>query len=261
MATGETTHPSPAAKGGALAPAAKPAKSKKAKAPKEARAKKAAATRKPSAHPPYAEMIKEAITTLKERTGSSPYAIGKFIEDKHKAHLPSNFRKILFLQLKKLAAAGKLTKVKSSYKLSTIVHTAPAEPKSAAGAKKPAAVKTKLKAKAKPAAAASKTKAKIATTAKAKSKHVASTAKPKPKAAAAKPGVAPKRKSPVKPKPRPTARPTKAAKTTAKGSPGKKAAKSTSRPKPAAASRRSAPTKKPTRAVKKAAAAAKKARK
>ncbi|CAL9153634.1 unnamed protein product [Musa hybrid cultivar] len=227
------------------------AKSKKAKAPKEARAKKAAASRKPSAHPPYAEMIKEAITTLKERTGSSPYAIGKFIEDKHKAHLPSNFRKILFLQLKKLAAAGKLTKVKSSYKLSTIVHAAPAEPKSAAGPKKRAAVQTKVKAKAKPAAAASKTKAKIATTAKAKSKHVASTVKPKPKAAAAKPSVAPKRKSPVKPKPKP--RPTRAAKTTAKESPVKKAAKRTSS--------RSAPTKKPKPAVKKAAAAAKKAKK
>lgn len=44
MATDETTDPRPVAK------------SKKAKAPKEARAKKAAAPRKPSAHPPYAEV-------------------------------------------------------------------------------------------------------------------------------------------------------------------------------------------------------------
>nr|MCH1932803.1 histone H1/H5 family protein [Shewanella shenzhenensis] len=53
----------------------------------EAKAKKAAAPRKArstATHPPYAEMISEAIATLKERTGSSQYAIGKFLEDKHK---------------------------------------------------------------------------------------------------------------------------------------------------------------------------------
>ncbi|KAK1432254.1 hypothetical protein QVD17_09149 [Tagetes erecta] len=36
--------------------------------------------RNPSLHPPYFEMIKEAIVTLKERMGSSQYAITKFIE-------------------------------------------------------------------------------------------------------------------------------------------------------------------------------------
>jgi linker histone H1 and H5 family len=36
-------------------------------------------------------MIIEAITYLKERTGSSPYAIGKFIEDKAGSLASSNF--------------------------------------------------------------------------------------------------------------------------------------------------------------------------
>ncbi|VAI38173.1 unnamed protein product [Triticum turgidum subsp. durum] len=87
---------------------AKPAKATKAKAaktPKAPKAKKPSAPRKPKAtpaHPTYAEMVSEAITTLKERGGSSTVAIGKFIEDKHKAHLPANFRKIMLTQIKKL---------------------------------------------------------------------------------------------------------------------------------------------------------------
>ncbi|RLN39132.1 histone H1 [Panicum miliaceum] len=79
---------------------------------KPAKAKKAAASRKRAnpTHPPYAEMISDAVTSLKERTGSSQYAIAKFLEDKHKDKLPPNFRKLLLVQLKKLVAAGKLTK-------------------------------------------------------------------------------------------------------------------------------------------------------
>ena len=84
-------------------------------------------------------MISEAIATLKERTGSSQYAIGKFLEDKHKDHLPSNFRKQLLVQIKKLVAAGKLTKVKNSYKLPPTRAPAAAKPK----AKPAAAAKPK----------------------------------------------------------------------------------------------------------------------
>ncbi|KAK8694584.1 hypothetical protein V6N13_072132 [Hibiscus sabdariffa] len=40
------------------------------------------------------------------------------MEEKHKAVLPANFRKILSLQLKNSAGRGKLIKVKASYKLS-----------------------------------------------------------------------------------------------------------------------------------------------
>ncbi|MGI4421870.1 histone H1/H5 domain-containing protein, partial [Klebsiella pneumoniae] len=67
--------------------------------------------RKPSAHPPYIEMITDAIVTLKEKNGSSQYAITKFLEEKHK-DLPPNFKKLLLVQLKKLVASGKLVKVK-----------------------------------------------------------------------------------------------------------------------------------------------------
>ncbi|CAA7388052.1 unnamed protein product [Spirodela intermedia] len=129
------------------------------------------------AHPPYLEMAREAIHALKERTGSSQYAISKFIEEKHRGNLPSNFRKLLLVQLRRFTAAGKLTKVKYSYKL---------PPSSAAAAGDAAASKLKVKA----SAAAAKPKVKVsATTAKPKVKVSASAAKPKVKvsASAAKP--------------------------------------------------------------------------
>ncbi|RZS06235.1 hypothetical protein BHM03_00036878, partial [Ensete ventricosum] len=173
---------------GSLQVGAKPAKTKKAKTTTEPKAKK------PAAHPPYAEMIKEAITVLKERSGSSLYAIGKFIEDKHRAHLPSNFRKIVLLQLKRLAAAGKLTKVKGSYKLSSA--SAPVKTRPVVSPKKPVIAPAKPKAKSKPAVVA----------------------KPKAKTAAVRPKVAAKRKSPAKPNPKSAARPPKAA---AKHAPGR----------------------------------------
>ncbi|KAJ0683537.1 putative linker histone H1/H5, domain H15, winged helix-like DNA-binding domain superfamily [Helianthus annuus] len=103
----------------------KPVKEKKAKVPKEKKAKTAS-------HPPYFQMIKEALLALNEKGGSSPHAIGKYIEDKHKAVLPANFRKTLALQLKNSASKGKLIKVKASYKLSD----APKKSKSPAAGKK-----------------------------------------------------------------------------------------------------------------------------
>ncbi|KAM0951781.1 putative linker histone H1/H5, domain H15, winged helix-like DNA-binding domain superfamily [Dioscorea sansibarensis] len=100
---------------------------------------KAAAPRKarrPS-HPPYLEMIGEAITALEERTGSSQYAIGKFIADKHKNKLPPNFAKVLLVQLRKFTASGKLIKIKNSYKLPSVRKTGAvvAKPKSKASGK------------------------------------------------------------------------------------------------------------------------------
>ncbi|CAI0392901.1 unnamed protein product [Linum tenue] len=64
-------------------------------------------------------MIKDALLALNEKSGSSPYAIAKFMEEKHKAVLPANFRKTLAMQLKNSAAKGKLVKIRASYKLST----------------------------------------------------------------------------------------------------------------------------------------------
>ncbi|GMI79186.1 Histone 1.2 [Hibiscus trionum] len=137
--------------------------------------KKTAGAKKPkpaSSHPPFLDMISDAILSLKERTGSSQFAIAKFIEEKYK-QLPSNFRKLLLVQLKKFVASGKLVKVKASYKL----------PPTSAVAKKPAAAKPKaatsatVKSKPKVVKAAAKTK--VATPVKAKAKVAA---KPKAKA-------------------------------------------------------------------------------
>ncbi|KAH7661329.1 Linker histone H1/H5 protein [Dioscorea alata] len=92
-----------------------------------AEAKPAAAkARSPPSHPPYLQMIGEAITALKDRTGSSQYAIGKFIEAKHKTKLPPNFAKVLLIQLRKFTASGKLIKIKNSYKLPSVPKTAAA---------------------------------------------------------------------------------------------------------------------------------------
>ncbi|XP_031258478.1 histone H1 [Pistacia vera] len=87
-----------------------PPKEKKPKPPKE---------KKPKAvsHPPYFEMIKEALLALKDKSGSSPRAIAKYIEEKHKSVLPANFKKMLGVQLKNSAAKGKLIKIRASYML------------------------------------------------------------------------------------------------------------------------------------------------
>ncbi|CAK9320726.1 unnamed protein product [Citrullus colocynthis] len=91
-----------------------PVKEKKPRAPREKKPRQS----KVASHPPYFQMINEAISSLNEKNGSSPYAIAKYMEEKHKAVLPANFRKILALQLKNSTAKGKLTKIKASYKLS-----------------------------------------------------------------------------------------------------------------------------------------------
>lgn len=114
-------------------------------------------------------MIKEALLALKEKSGSSPYAIAKYMEEKHKAVLPANFRKILGLQLKNSATKGKLIKIKASYKLSEsgkkdkVTVAKPAAKKSATAAKKTVAAtkKPKTAVKAPTAAAGTKRKAEV----------------------------------------------------------------------------------------------------
>ncbi|KAL4354953.1 hypothetical protein GQ457_06G018920 [Hibiscus cannabinus] len=148
--------------------------------------KKTVGSKKPksaSSHPPFLDMISNAILSLKERTGSSQYAIAKFIEEKYK-QLPPNFRKLLLVQLKKFVASGKLVKVKASYKL----------PPASAAAKKPVTAKPKDASSA---------------TVKPKPKSVKAAVKPKPKKKVATP-VKAKVKVPAKPKARAV---TKAAKT------------------------------------------------
>ncbi|KAL8527280.1 hypothetical protein ACS0TY_005233 [Phlomoides rotata] len=71
-----------------------------------------------SLHPPYLQMIREAITTMKDRTGSSQPAIAKFMEENYTNQLPPNFKKNLSIQLKRLVKSEKVIKVKNSYKIS-----------------------------------------------------------------------------------------------------------------------------------------------
>ncbi|KAI3988147.1 hypothetical protein MKX01_011936, partial [Papaver californicum] len=63
-------------------------------------------------------MITEAISSLKEKSGSSPRAISKFVEEKYYVGgLPQNFKRMLSTQLNKLTKSGNLVKVKKSFKL------------------------------------------------------------------------------------------------------------------------------------------------
>lgn len=103
----------------------------------------------------YFELAKEAITALKERTGSSQQAI--------KAHIVANHPTIKFAQhllrgaLNKGADAGKFVKVKASYKLGAEEKKVKkAVTKKAAPAPKAAAVVAKVVAKAAPTKAVKK---------------------------------------------------------------------------------------------------------
>lgn len=186
----------------------------------------------------FLQMITEAIVTLKEKTGSSQYAITKYSEEKHK-HLPTSFRKLLLFHLKKLVASGKLVKVKNSFKLapaapvkksSTV--SAPAKPKSVA---KPKATKVAPKAK------------KVSTKPKPKAKAAAAV-KPKAKSAAAKP----KPKTKVAAKAKPVAKPkAKVARTSTRTTPSKKAAPAKKAPKPKSVKSPAAKKKAPARKAKK----------
>lgn len=61
-------------------------------------------------HPPYVDIIKDAITTLKDRNGSSNQSIRKYVGSKYPS-LPANWEKVLGLQLRRLTESGKLHKV------------------------------------------------------------------------------------------------------------------------------------------------------
>ena len=152
------------------------------------------ATKKPAAkkvadHPKYIDMVKAAITTLKERNGSSRQAILKYINANYTVSdkAPTNTKNAL----KKGVVAGALKQVKGtgasgSFKLME-------KPKAA---KKPAAKKPAAK---KPAAAAKKPVAKKAAGKKAAAKKTPKKAAKKPAAKKATPKkAAAKAKTPAK---------------------------------------------------------------
>ncbi|KAK8968049.1 Telomere repeat-binding factor 1 [Platanthera guangdongensis] len=70
-------------------------------------------------------LIFEAITNLKEPSGSNKTAITMYIEDQHTA--PPNFKQMLSIKLKALTASGKLSKVKRKYRIPK--SSTPSEPK------------------------------------------------------------------------------------------------------------------------------------
>ena len=167
-----------------------------------AKPKKVAKPKKPSTHPKYSEMIKQAVTSLKERGGSSRQAILKYIMKNFNVGTDEkgvNAR--LKMALKAGVSKGSLKQAKGtgasgSFRIGESVKAK--KPKAA----KPKAPKAK-KPKAKKPAGEKKAKAK-----KAKSPKKKAAAKPK--------------KSPAKKAPKP------------KKSPAKKAAKKAKSPKKAA---------------------------
>ncbi|KAF7093214.1 hypothetical protein CFC21_095638 [Triticum aestivum] len=95
-------------------------------------------------HPPYFEMIKEAIMAAGDgKAGASAYAIAiaKRVGERHGEALPGNYRKVLATQLRGFAAKGRLVQVKASFRL------APAEEKKALQAATPKSKKRTTTAK------------------------------------------------------------------------------------------------------------------
>ncbi|MCO5607513.1 hypothetical protein L7F22_061709 [Adiantum nelumboides] len=178
--------------------------------PKKAKVPSAKKPNAPTVHPSYLQMISEAILALKERTGSSQFAITKYIESKYKTELPANFRKLVLVQLRNLVKQNKLVKVKGSYKLSPEVkkQVAPkksrsrkaaageGEEKKAPPKKKAASAKKVVPKKAKSA----KSPAKAAPAKKAAPKATKSTAKPAVKSEAAKKTAPSKKAAATQPK-------------------------------------------------------------
>lgn len=159
---------------------------------------------KPSpSHPTYFQMITEAITSLKERSGSSQYAIAAYIGNKYQSQLPANFKKLLTVQLRNLARSGKLTKVKNSFKLSEELKK-PVKPK-AARPVKPKSLANKPAAKSKAAPGPKKVSRPAKTSVKVtevlnvtKPKPAASTEKVEKAAAPVKKGSTVKKEAPAK---------------------------------------------------------------
>ena len=166
-------------------------------------AKKVAKPAKPAVHPPYIDMIKAAITALKERGGASRQKIAKYIAANYKGITEESLKAHLKLALKRGVASGKLLQPKGkggsgSFK---VAPSAKAEPKKKT-AKKPAAKKP-AKSPAKKKAAAKKPAAKKSAKSPAKKAKKPAAKKPAAKKPAAKKPAAkkPAAKKPAAKKP------------------------------------------------------------
>ena len=100
------------------------------------------APKKPAEHPKYIDMIKAAITALKERTGSSRQAIVKYIKANYK--VVDNCDVHVKLALKRGVTAGVLSQPKGTGASGSFKVVKKEEPKKKP-AKKPAAKKPAAK--------------------------------------------------------------------------------------------------------------------
>jgi len=129
----------------------------------------------PSEHPPYKDMIKEAILQLKERNGSSRQAIKKYLSSNFKGIKESHFDNQFNQALRRGVAAGDFTQPKGPSGPVKLQKKDTAKP-----AAKPAkAAGEKVVKKAAPKKAAAVPKKATTTTTKAAAKPKAAAAKPK----------------------------------------------------------------------------------
>ena len=168
-----------------------------APATKSPKKKVAPKPKKPADHPPYLDMIKAAISALKERGGSSRQAIEKYIKSNYKVGEVGSHLK---MALKRGTASGKLLHTKGvgasgSFKLPK-VEKKEKKPKKPA-AKKPVA-KAKKPAAKKPAAKKAKKSPKKPAAKKPAAKKAAAKKPAAKKAAAKKPAAKKVTKKPVK---------------------------------------------------------------
>lgn len=70
-----------------------------------------------TSHPPYSEMVLTAVEELRDRSGSSAVAISKWIKERYPVH-ETKYKSSASAALKACVKAGKLVKVKASFKLS-----------------------------------------------------------------------------------------------------------------------------------------------
>ena len=193
--------------------------------PPAAKPKKVTKKAAPMPHPPYNEMVKKAIVSLKDRQGSSRQAIIKYIKENFKVR--DNADTHIKMCLKRLVEKKVLSQVKGSgasgsFKLAKVAEKPKAKP-AASKPKKSAAPKKK------PASTAAKAGAKKASTPKKTTKKPPAkkqSTKPKPKKAGEKKPAAKKASTKPKKVTTPKKAPKKQTKKPASKSTPKKASKS-----------------------------------
>ena len=171
-----------------------------APSPKKAAGKKKGTSSKPAQHPRYIDMIVAAISSLKERNGSSRQAIVKYIKANYKVGDSADVH--IKLALKRGVASGVLTQPKGvgasgSFKA---VKKASSAPKKAAPKKTATTKKSTPKAKKKPTTPKKKSAASKSSGKKSSAKKPTNKKPPAKKAATGKKPVAKKAKKPTKKK-------------------------------------------------------------